>query len=53
MDKLGARFELGHRTMTPNARDLVKAHTDDYLGYIKGLLIRHRAGDWGHITEDY
>ena len=38
---------LGHVVATPGALDVVRDHGLD----IVGLLHRHRAGDWGSVSE--
>lgn len=42
-----ARLALGHVVATPGALDLARAHGIDVVG----LLHRHRAGDWGDVSE--
>ena len=41
------RLPLGHVVATPGALDLVRAHGLDVVG----LLHRHRAGDWGAVSD--
>ena len=41
------RLPLGHVVATPGALEVVRDHGLD----IVGLLHRHRAGDWGSVSE--
>lgn len=41
------RLPLGHVVATPGALDVVRDHGLDVVG----LLHRHRAGDWGCVSE--
>ena len=41
------RLPLGHVVATPGALDVVRSHSLDVVG----LLHRHRAGDWGSVSE--
>ncbi|OZC01199.1 hypothetical protein [Rubricoccus marinus] len=41
------RFPLGHVVATPGALEVVRSHSLDVVG----LLHRHRAGDWGSVSE--
>ena len=42
------RLPLGHVVATPGALEVVRDHGLDVVG----LLHRHRAGDWGCVSED-
>ena len=41
------RLPLGHVVATPGALDVVRNYSLDVVG----LLHRHRAGDWGSVSE--
>ena len=41
------RLPLGHVVATPGALEVVRDHGLDVVG----LLHRHRAGDWGAVSE--
>ena len=41
------RLPLGHVVATPGALEIVRAHGLDVVS----LLHRHRAGDWGAVSE--
>lgn len=41
------RLPLGHVVATPGALEVARAHGLDVVG----LLHRHRAGDWGAVSE--
>lgn len=41
------RLSLGHVVATPGALDVARAHRLDVVG----LLHRHRAGDWGAVSD--
>lgn len=41
------RLPLGHVVATPGALDVVRAHGIDVVS----LLHRHRAGDWGAVSD--
>ena len=41
------RLPLGHVVATPGALEVIRTHGLDVVG----LLHRHRAGDWGAVSE--
>lgn len=47
MNTLITRLPLGHVVATPGALHLARTHGLDVVGF----LHRHRAGDWGTVSE--